>query len=233
MKVDEELFARGVILAYERELAAMPDEEEDIPVHVFSDAFEEKMEELIRKLGKGELERPIAPLGFPYYVRRSIAAVLIAFLLTCIAAPDAVMAGYKKIVETIKTIVTEYTEWQYTSVELSDKNFKKAIFGYLPNSFKEETNVIEERKYFVLLSDGHSYFNFQQGFVTNTGKAVYLLDTENGELEIRYIGNDLVRFSFNSDIYSYVWIYENYLIKGQSNLSIDEIMKILENITFE
>lgn len=232
MKFDDELLARAAIIVRERELAAMP-RPEDIPEHVYSAELEEKIQELFRRYRNGEIKPRVARLGYPYYMRRGLAAVLICFLLTCIAAPETVMAGYQRIVEAIKTIVTEYTDWNYTTTEKTNDKFKQAKFNYLPDGFVETDNIIAEYRYFVGYKSKKGIFNFDQILITQEVNLDYMFDTENTKIESRYINFDEIRFTFKNATYSYIWLNEKYLIKGQSSLSIDETMKILENVTFK
>lgn len=232
MKLDDELLSRAARIVRDRELAALP-HEDLCPDYDFSEKFEQEMKELLDKLERGDVKQIIPPMGWRYYMRNGIAAVLIGFFLTCMVAPDVVEAAYQKLIEVIETVITEYTDIRYDSSETAESEFKQATLNYLPEGFELENYLEKEKRYHVYYRFDEEYFNLEQIILTEEREIRNRLDTENVESEIKYIGQDKLRFVLKNGIYRYTWIHDIYLIKGQSSLSIDEIMKILENVTFE
>lgn len=234
MKIDDALLSRAARIVRDRELAALP-HEDLCPEHVFSEKYEQEIKEIIDKLERGEMEQIVPPMGWRYYVRNGIAAVLIAFFLTCVAAPEAVVAAYQKLVEVIETVVTEYTEYRYIYDGNTEGKFQPVTFGYLPENNELESSLLQEYRYHVHYNFGNDYLNLEQIILTKEEKekVTIMVDTENADLEIRHIYNDKIQFILNKNVYRYIWIHDKYIIKGQSSLSVDEIMKILEDITFE
>lgn len=82
MKLDEAQLSRAAVLVRERQLQQLPDADA-CPEHIFSDAFEQNMQELMEQLARGEIRQKKAAWGWPYYVRQGLVAVLICFLLVC------------------------------------------------------------------------------------------------------------------------------------------------------
>ena len=145
MKLDEGQLYRAAALADAMELALLPDTE-SCPKHEFSDEFERKMQELIGKIKRNEIRPYKVFLGWQYYAKRSIAALLICFLLACITVPEAVVAGYYKLLDAIERIVTEYTEYQYQSETSNDRVFEEVKFGYMPDGMTLTKKYIGIRK---------------------------------------------------------------------------------------
>ncbi len=86
-------------------------------VHVFSPQFEHDMDVLLYRFANGKIVTDPVRMGWQYYTRRGVAAVLLGFLLTCVTMPEAVVAGYQRIIEAVeqfvlddaRTVLNEYT----------------------------------------------------------------------------------------------------------------------------
>lgn len=195
----------------------------------FSEEFERKMEELIQQVKDGTVPPAKVSMGWRYYVRNGVAAVLLCFLLACVTMPEAVLAGYQKLVEVIETVVIEYTEYRYQSNEAADSEFKLITLNYLPEGMQQTSYRETESSMHILFQNENSYFEFEQRLLTIENGMTYIIDTEDVQLEVRYIGTEEVQLILKDGVYSYLWIHESNQITGQSNLSAEEIMKILEN----
>lgn len=227
MKFTEEQLRRAARRADEILLAQLPDEEECME-HEFSEEFERKMEELIQQVKDGTVPPAKVSMGWRYYVRNGMAAVLLCFLLACVTMPEAVLAGYQKLVEVIETVVTEYTEYRYQSNKAADSEFKPITLNYLPEGMQQTSYRETEASMHILFQNENSYFEFEQRLLTDENGMTYIIDTEGVQPEIRYIGTEEVQLILKDGVYSYLWIHESNQITGQSNLSAEEIMKILE-----
>lgn len=227
MKLNDDILRSAATMLRDEKMEALPDENE-CPVHTFSDEFEQEMQELIEKVKRGEIKQKRVSLGWQYHTRNGLAAVLLCFIMTFLAAPEAVIAGYHKLVEVIETVVTEYTEYRYNSQESSDSEFEQITFGYLPEGFIDTDTYKRDRLYSVLYRKNEQYFSLEQSILTEEDGLSYIVDTEDAELASRYIGHEEVNLIFKDESYNYVWLHGKYLITGQSNLSADEIVEILE-----
>ena len=186
------------------------------------------MQALIEKVKRGEIKQKRVSLGWQYHTRNGMVAVLLCFILIFLAAPEVLLAGYQKLVEVIETVVTEYTEYRYDSQEASDSEFEPVTFGYLPEGFIETDTYQRERLYSVVFRRNEQYFSLEQSILTEEDGLSYIVDTENAEIEQGYIEHEEVQLIYKDESYNYIWLHGKYLITGQSNLSADEIMKILE-----
>ena len=229
MKLNDDILSRAATLVRDKKMNAL-DEYETYPPYEFSDAFEQDMQELIDKLGKGEVKRYKVSMGWQYYVRHGMVAVLICFLLTCIAAPQAVMAGYHKLIEVIETVVTEYTEYRYHVNDAVEDTLQQVTFGYLPEGMEIVKERSTERSYHVEYEGENQYFTLEQRLVTQENSLSYVVDTENAEVEKSRIRGEEVTYVYKDGVYNYIWLYGNCHIKGNSNLELDEIKIILMNI---
>lgn len=232
MKLNDDILRSAATMLRDEIMEALPDENE-CSTHIFSDEFEQEMQELIEKVKRGEIKQKRVSLGWQYHTRNGLVAVLLCFILTFLAAPEAVIAGYQKLVEVIETVVTEYTEYRYNSQESSDSEFEPVTFGYLPEGFVETDTYQSERLYSVVFRRNELYFSLEQSILTEDGELQYLVDTENAEIIYQYIGHEKVQLILKDESYNYVWLHGKYLITGQSNLSADEIMEILEKTTLK
>lgn len=231
MKLDDELLSRAAILVRDKQLQQLSNEQE-YPQHIFSEHFEQTMQNLLNRVARGEVQQKKAALGWPYYVRQGIAAVLLCFAITFMAAPDVVIAGYHEIVEVIETVFEEYTEYHTYSNAPNDAVFEQVKINYLPEGLEITEQETGKNNYTVTLVGAETYFTLEQTPLTEDDGLGYILDTEDAQIEKEKIGQDEILFILKRESYQYVWIHENYIVSGQSNLDKREITKILENITF-
>ena len=110
-------------------------------------------------------------------------AVLICFLLTCLAAPEAVQAGCAKLMEAVRYVVTEYTEYRYHSTVSEDTAFVPLEIGYLPEGMELAEKYEDESELHLLYRNGMQYFILDQRIVTENSHLTYRMDTENARVE--------------------------------------------------
>ncbi|MBQ5703173.1 MAG: DUF4367 domain-containing protein [Peptococcaceae bacterium] len=232
MKLNDDILRSAATLLRDEKLEALSDENE-YSAHIFSDEFEQEMQEFIEKVKRGEIKQKRVSLGWQYHTRNGLVAVLLCVIMTFLAVPEAVIAGYHKLVEVIEIVVTEYTEYHYNSQESSDSEFEQITFEYLPEGFTETDVFQKERLYSVVFRKNEQYFSLEQSILTEEDGLRYIVDTENAEVDQRYIGHEEVQLILKDESFNYIWLHEKYLITGQSNLSADEIIKILEKITLK
>lgn len=229
MRLNDDVLCRAAALVRDKRMNSLS-EYEEYPVHEFSEAFETEMQEIMDKLDKGKIKPYKVSMGWQYYVRHGLVAVLICFLLTCFAAPQAVIAGYHKLVEVIETVVTEYTEYRYQVNETVDDALQQVTFGYLPEGMEITEESLNESLYYVLYQGNNRYFCLEQRLLLEDTELTQIIDTEDAHIEQKQIQSETVVFSLKDGVYNYVWLYKNYQISGISNLSSEEIERILLNI---
>lgn len=232
MKFTEEQLRLAAKRVDERLLAGLPDETECIN-YEFSDSFEQKMNTLIEQVKNNEISPAKVAMGWQYYTRNGLVAILLCFLLACITMPNVVLAGYQKLINVIETVVTEYTEYRYESSERSDALFVPVKFGYLPDGMEVVKYRETETSIHTLMRNENHYFNLDQRLLTIEDGLTYIFDTEDAETEFLFIQHEEIQLILKDKIYSYVWLHGAYQITGQSDLPRDEIIKILETVKIE
>lgn len=234
MKLSEEQLRSAAILAREKELAQFNqygagDE------HSFSEEFDASVQDLLAQLAQGTVKAKPVRMGWQYYAKGGVAAVLVVFLLSCAAIPEAVMAGYEKIVEmieTIETIFDEFTEYRFAPNEYEKKDFVAAKLEYLPEGMMEIKSEIDlNGNLYSKYEDDQYYFRIKQAILSQDKNMVYISDTEEAQVEKMETINGTVTIYEKNGQYQYVLQYQSSLITGDTNLPYGELKKILQNIS--
>lgn len=231
MKLSDEKLQYAAKLAAKAELEPWLDYEA-YEEPVFSEKFQQRMQALIENVRVGNVAQDRARLGWQYYSRRGLAAVLLCFLLSCVAMPEAVMAGCRKVIEVVRTVYEEYTEYHFTSREKAEAQLTPLTFGYLPDSLHKNTEEITTITYFVdyVDSTGRIVFSLEQDLLTENMTSNYIADTEDANVKYGTIKGREVQLIEKKERIQFVWIYEAYCITGQTRLPEEEILRILQNI---
>lgn len=227
-KVDEEIFDAILTQALkennENYLNKLPSENRLSKELEFSDKFNKKMNKLIR-----EYKNRIIKENTFVYGKRIVAGILIIAGLGF----GALMLS-EPVRATIQNIIIqwfdEYTQFDFQS-DTSEVEFKEFTLGYLPEGF-------EEIDYF--LSTGLASIEYEdlQGndilFEYSIAEDLSLaLDNEHSSYNIISINDSEAHlFESNDDSRrSYLlWIDKGYTFTIGSNIDVDEIIKIAENI---
>ena len=218
------------VLEYE---LAIFDSYNDYPEHVFQGKFRLNMAALIHEVKRGAVKAAKYSMGFTFYAKQCIAAVLLIFTLSCIAMPETVLAGYHKLIEVIETVFEDYTEYRYRVNDDGgiEETFKPLKLGYLPEGMEEVWREETETSVDVVYMDAKKrYLNlFWRNDIENS-KAVYVVNNKN--IADKYvIAEDCEIFLyFEDDRIRYIEFYDGGHISGQSNLPEEELLKILTNI---
>lgn len=139
------------------------------------------MQRLIAEWKQGNIQPDKVHMGWQYYTRNSIAAVLLCFLLACFTMPEVVQAGCQRIIEAVETVFEEYTEYRYHSNAAGDTEFVPLQFGYLPEGLDEIEREENADSIDLLYMDETTgqYFNIYQKILTEINNSTYIVDTEN------------------------------------------------------
>lgn len=229
---EEELAAAcRLVMAYEI-ATTYPDE-----THVFRSSYEIAIQELLHKTADGTIEPARVRMGWQYYARKGLAAVLIGVLLAGITMPEKVMAGCKWLITVVEEFLEDRTRYKYTSNISEDVGLIEMTFGYLPEGMGqkvEEYNNAYVKLYFSIDSVVESYyFSISQKPLVETRERVHGNNVEIYDTEILVIQDEVIEISIRNDIIYFAWIHDLLHISGQTNLSKAELIQILENIKFE
>lgn len=228
MKFTEDELRAAAVEARRYMLSQLPDE--DSCQHCFSEQFEQDMEALRRKVRANQVAQKQAFLGWPYYTRRGIAAVLLCFVLACFTMPETVLAGYRYLIEVIETVWDEYTEFRYHSDASADTEFQPLELQYLPEGMEEVSreeqpdglNIIYENE------ENGDYLDIYQKIILESNNAKYVIDTEHISSHSFIINSEEVRVFYKNEWIYFNWLYNGYSIGGQTNLSEEQIIEILK-----
>lgn len=227
---EEELYAAAEE-AQEYLLSLLPSED-SCPPHEFSRAFTAKVEGIYKQLRACTLPHKRAALGWPYYVRRTAAVLFLCLVLTCVAMPEAVMAGYQRLVEIVETIFEDYTEFRYRTEAVEETEFVPLRLGYLPEGMEEIRRKEFERRVDLLYKDTKGrYIEIDQKVMDKNDKTTYIIDMKQVPADLDLAKGEKIKFiyqeKYNEDRIRVVWLYEQYRITVQSNLPEEEIVKII------
>lgn len=229
MKLNDAQLQRAASLADAIEMSFLL-VQDNCPQHTFSAEFEAKMQQLMNRVRQSDIKPYKVFMGYAYYAKRSIAAVLIAFLLACVTVPEAVIAGYHKLIDVIENVVTEYTEYKYRSYVPGTAQFIPLEFGYLPEGMEVTRNSIDEDGMNVMYKGSDCYFSLKQVLITEDTEYGLALDTENAKSEQEFLFDNVLKLIYKDDVITYVWNNDKYLIWGKCDLTKEELIKILTHI---
>jgi len=218
-----------LLTAYE--VATIPPE--DSYTEPYSDAYTAYIHELMANYKAGAITPTKVPMGWQYYTRRGIAAVLIAALLAGIAMPDKVMAGYRWLVEVVEEFFEgRKTEYRYTSNVDEDVEFVPMKFGYLPEGMKEEYRKEKDNKVKILFVDKKKelYFEIEKTMIESSFKIVRGNNAELYYTDIFFLNNEEIKLIIDQGEIGFHWVHKSYIISGNTNISKEELEKILKNI---
>ena len=197
--------------------------------------LEQRLQQLLAQVQRGEIMPASLRMGWQYYTRNSAAAVLLCFLLACITMPEAVMAGCQTVIQAVKSVLVEYTEFHYTSTAPADTKFVPLQFDYLPEGLEEIEREEDETRLSVDFANeaGQRIFVLRQELVTEDENSTYIVDTENAQVETVILQGEEVTLIYKEERIQFVWWHGSYLITGQTRLEKNEIVKILEQVTLK
>ena len=215
------------VLEYE---LAIFDSYNEYPDHIFHGKFRLDMAALIHEVKCGAVKAAKYSMGFTFYAKQCIAAVLLIFTLSCIAMPETVLAGYHKLIEVIETVFEDYTEYRYRINDDGgiEETFKPLKLGYLPEDFR----IIEERRSntsikYLFGNDENQYLNINQKELEEKDKVQFWVDASDIRKEIYIIDNQTLQIVIMDDTIYFMMLKNNNRLTGQTNLSIDELIKII------
>ena len=232
---EEELYAAAEE-AQENLLCLLPSED-SCPIHEFSSAFTAKVEKIYQQLTESTLPQKRAALGWPYYVRRTAAVLFLCIVLACVTMPEAVMAGYQRLVEVVETIFEDYTRFYYRTEAVEETEFVPLTLGYLPEGMEEiRRDEVIKRVTLVYENKQEQYFRIDQKLIGENDKTTYIIDLEKMPAGLEVTNRKNMRFvcqkKYNEEQINVIWQYERYRIAIQSNLPEEEIVKIINHIEF-
>lgn len=233
-KLTDEEIAEAARLLVAYEVATIPPEGKYEPE--YSDAYTGYIHQLMAQSRAGTITPPNVPMGWQYYTRKGLAAILIATLLAGIAMPERVMAGYRWLVEVVEEFFDDRTEYRYTTDIDENVEFVPMTFGYIPEGMEEVNRTYDQNDLNILLCGKKDvrFIDILQRQTTVLDEITYGTNVEVYYTEILVLDDNIVLKLIEKDKkIHFILDYESYQISGQTNLLRIELLKILQNIEFK
>lgn len=182
MIIPEKQLRQAAMLAENYTLHHLPQPQE----HLFSQQFEHDMDVLLYRFANDGIKTERVRMGWQYYARRGAAAVLLGAILTCIAMPEAVVAGYQRLIETVEQFVLDdarTTLNEYTNISTATDFAADAEYLYYQGQEGEIyrrplDNLTSESERLQLMTVDENY--------TFEGYAIGDLFEQNGHIYLYY-----------------------------------------------
>lgn len=205
----------------------------DYPEPEFHGSYKLQMAALRHDVKRGAIKEAEYRMGATFYIKRSIAAILLVFTMACLTMPETVLAGYQKLIEVIETVFDEYTEYRYRVNDIGaiEEEFRPLKLGYLPEGMELVREIKSQNSVDLLYMDHkNNYLNINQKMIVKENNPVYTLDSENGSSIVEKIKGYEMAIVFENNKMKCIWMYERYRISSVTNISQVELTKIMYNI---
>ena len=233
-KFSDDDFDRIAVRALQMELDLF-DRYLDEPEYTFHEEFTRKMDRLRSDVRQGMVRAAEYSMGVTFYLKRCIAAVLLIFTLACITMPETVLAAYHKIIEVVETVFDDYTEYRYRVNDDGgiEETFRPIKLNYLPEGMEEVRKRERWNSIDSLYMDAEEhYLNIYQKEIIKSNGSVYTFNDEDTNKESLRIDRGYIHLVYESDEIRFVGLCDGYKFVGTTNLSKQELIKILEQIEY-
>ncbi len=219
MKITDEMLRQAAPKACDLWLATLPD---DLPEHIFSARFEQKMEKLLRHLYRYRRMRSLL-----------IAAVAAALLTMTVGATvlPPIRAFRSGVVDVLSQLLPKSTDQIYTTDADHEGATRRPVLGWLPEGMVE-TKRSEQPEY-THLNFNMSNENFITVFVQrifNNSSPSTSIDTEDAHTETIFINGNPALISIKEETTIIEWCIDNYICSVIGTIPTEEVLKVAENI---
>ena len=176
----EKQLRRAARMAEEYQMSHLPQE----TAHEFSEKFERDMAILLQRFANGHVKTDRIRYGWRYYAKRSIVAVLLGAILTCIAMPEAVVAGYNRIIEVVERFVLDDAraiDDEYTNINAATDFVADAEYLYYQGKEGEiyrrplaNLTADSERLQLMTVDENYIFEDYAVGTLEEQSGHVYL-----------------------------------------------------------
>lgn len=222
MKITDEMIyeniSQGRNLWYEATINKLPDEE-----HHFSLAFRLKMRKLISDVEKEDTVKRTSQF------KTAVAIILLMFAVI-FGASMSVEAYREKILEIIKSIFYDRTEYNIHLTNINAEIFTTEINnipeGYVLKNRTSNTNNL----YVYYEKDEKNYFVIRVHNFNNDSNYMITLDTEDAISKNLYINGNQIECYIKENHCSAIWEDENIVISVSGEIAENEFIYIIEGI---
>lgn len=220
-KIDEDFLYTHMKRYDKRMLENLPNNSE--LNHIFSDRFNEKMDELIKDERKSTFF-----INFKYYSKTAIIYVILITSIT-LGVTATAFAYRVRIFEIISNVFKEFTSITISSdTNADDDKLIPIETDYIPTGF-----IITEREYddyeqkIIYSNNIGKEIIYKQTLLTNTG---IIIDTENTDLENIVMYDVNINILEKNDHVGVYWNDDKYFYSINGNVEKSIILEMSKNI---
>ena len=220
----EAMMKNALIERYSNEVDSLMTE----PEEKFSESLERKAEKIIRKVGIYEQAKNIGKIAAKSFsVALIVLGISFAFLLT----QPKVYAAVRDVVRTVFADHDSYSS-NIGSSNMDDKTFDNSIVpSYIPEGYKLRQAFYGDFNVDLIYNNADD-MDIQYGYGTKDGTK-FSINNERVEFSERRIGGTtyyIYKATFTDDDNTVIFCYDEYIFVIDSQLSVDEIIKIAESV---
>lgn len=225
MKVTDDMLYQNAAAARDIWLGTLLSEE-NLPEHKFSEAFERKMEKVIRRQQRSAWQQK----SF-LYLKRTAAVAMIALVVTA-AGVMSVDAYRERVIQVVEHVFHEFTGYRFYT-ERSDgyAQLPEVEFTYIPEGFEPmESSKEETRAYYLYENANGRFFEINELLIQTNRDYGMILDTEDSRLERFYIGDSEAICNTKGSDTIVMWSHENVRLDVYGNIGVEEIKRIAQGV---
>ena len=221
----ETMMKNALIERYSNEVDSLMTE----PEEKFSEPLERKAEKIIRKVGIYEQAKNIGKIAAKSFsVALIVLGISFAFLLT---QPKV----YAAVRDVVRTVFADYDSYSSNigSFNMDDKTFDNSIVpSYIPEGYKLRQAFYGDFNVDLIYNNADD-MDIQYGYGTKDGTK-FSINNERIEFSERQI-NGITYYVYKAispdDYNTVIFYYDEYIFMIDSQLSIEEIVKIAESVS--
>ena len=221
----ETMMKNALIERYSNEVDSLMTE----PEEKFSESLERKAEKIIRKVGIYEQAKNIGKIAAKSFsVALIVLGISFAFLLT---QPKV----YAAVRDVVRTVFADYDSYSSNigSFNMDDKTFDNSIVpSYIPEGYKLRQAFYGDFNVDLIYNNADD-MDIQYGYGTKDGTK-FSINNERIEFSERQI-NGITYYVYKAispdDYNTVIFYYDEYIFMIDSQLSIEEIVKIAESVS--
>lgn len=198
--------------------------DKDLVPHVFSKRYKRNIKKIIKEHSSTPVQKKLINL------RKYAATILIIFILMN-GILIATAQGYREIV--FKIITNTYEKFTSIIIDVEESVDREDIElnfiepPYIPDGFQVIEDIQTDIGRKIYYMKDNELIMFKQSIITS---GQIKLDTEGTVVKKMQINNQTVRYYFNKNIYNAYWVDEIYEYSIVSEVSFQELTKIIKGI---
>lgn len=199
--------------------------DKDFEPHIFSRRYRRNIRRIIKEYNRTPFQKKLVKL------RKYAAVILIIFTLTN-GVLIATAQGYREMV--FKVITNIYEKFTSIVIEVEEPINREDVElnfiepSYIPEGFELIDDMQTDITRMVYYMNEDKLITFIQGIITSEEAKIDTEDTFTKEIKIN---NQIIKYSFNKDIYNAYWNDEKYTYSIVAEVSsFEQLTKIIKGI---